>query len=132
MNYFRRGLTDTGIWPLLTHRRDVIPVLFPRESDAQVTPQVPRTNVHKISPKKRLLYVKANWKSGIDHKEIIQFQMILDCVVWPSSITVIFEKYEAEYLGRDDSCAPDIKRVCGFLKTFIENGTYGSCCCCCL
>lgn len=48
INHFRRGLIDTGIWPLLTHRRDVIPVLFPRESDAQVTPQVPCKNIQEI------------------------------------------------------------------------------------
>lgn len=61
---------------------------------------------------------------------MIQFQMILDCIIWPSSITVIFEKYEEEYLSRDESCATDIKRVSSFLKTFIENGRYESCCCC--
>lgn len=40
ISQFRKGLKETGIWPLLIHRRDVIPVLFPRESEAQVTPQV--------------------------------------------------------------------------------------------
>lgn len=50
INHFRRGLEETGIWTLLSHRRDVIPVLFPRESEAQVTPQVPHKWVHKIYP----------------------------------------------------------------------------------
>ncbi|TWW56703.1 hypothetical protein D4764_08G0006900, partial [Takifugu flavidus] len=87
INHFRRGLEDTGIWTLLSHRRDVIPVLFPRESEAQVTPQ-----------------------------------MILDCITWPSSITVIFDEYEDKYLGSDEFCTIDIKRVSSFLKMFIENG----------
>ncbi|XP_029689982.1 G2/M phase-specific E3 ubiquitin-protein ligase-like isoform X2 [Takifugu rubripes] len=91
INHFRRGLEDTGIWTLLSHRRDVIPVLFPRESEAQVTPQ-----------------------------------MILDCITWPSSITVIFDKYEDKYLGSDEFCTIDIKRVSSFLKMFIENGSLSS------
>lgn len=40
INQLRKGLKETGIWPLLIHRRDVIPILFPRDSEAQVTPQV--------------------------------------------------------------------------------------------
>ncbi|XP_029975322.1 uncharacterized protein LOC115408614 [Salarias fasciatus] len=83
-NQLRRGLQETGVWPLLTLRRDVIPVLFPRESDAQVTPQV-----------------------------------ILDCIIWPSSLTVFFERYE-EY---EESGTEDVCRVSGYLKTFIENAS---------
>ncbi|XP_069382143.1 G2/M phase-specific E3 ubiquitin-protein ligase-like [Paralichthys olivaceus] len=40
INQLRKGLKETGLWPLLTHRRDVIPILFPRESEAQLTPQM--------------------------------------------------------------------------------------------
>lgn len=40
ISQLRSGLAETGIWPLLVQRRDLIPVLFPRESEAQVTPQV--------------------------------------------------------------------------------------------
>ena len=36
----RRGLKETLIWPLLTERKDTIPLLFPRMSDMQCTPQV--------------------------------------------------------------------------------------------
>lgn len=36
----RRGLKETLIWPLVTERKDTIPVLFPRMSDAQCTPQM--------------------------------------------------------------------------------------------
>jgi len=36
----RRGLKETLIWPLLTERKDTIPLLFPRASDLQCTPQV--------------------------------------------------------------------------------------------
>lgn len=58
--------------------------------------------------------------------------MILDHIIWPSSITVFLEKYDEEYLSRDEFCGTDIKRVCSFLKTFIENGRYESCGCRCL
>lgn len=61
INHFCRGLKDTGIWPLLSHRRDVIPVLFPRESDAQITPQVGHKCVKKIYPNNWLLYSLAGW-----------------------------------------------------------------------
>ncbi|XP_031171600.1 uncharacterized protein LOC116061499 isoform X2 [Sander lucioperca] len=36
----RRGLKETLIWPLVTERKDTIPILFPRMSDAQCTPQM--------------------------------------------------------------------------------------------
>lgn len=63
---------------------------------------------------------------------MIHFQMILDCIKWPSSITVICEKYEDKYLGSDEFRATDIKRVSSFLKMFIDNGRYESCCWWCL
>lgn len=77
--------------------------------------------------KQNCLYVAklpGNLEFTIIIKEMIQFQMILDCIIWPSSITVIFEKYEEEYQSREESCATDIKRVSSYLKTFIENGRY--------
>lgn len=37
---FRQGLEETGLWPLLICRKDVIPILFPRDSEATITPQV--------------------------------------------------------------------------------------------
>ncbi|XP_027144324.1 uncharacterized protein LOC109140521 [Larimichthys crocea] len=88
INQFQKGLKETGIWELLIHRRDVIPILFPRESEAQITPQ-----------------------------------MILDRIIWPSSITVFFENYEDEDGDEDEDSydAIDVCRVCGYLKTFIEN-----------
>ncbi|XP_049453300.1 uncharacterized protein LOC125901610 [Epinephelus fuscoguttatus] len=36
----RRGLKETLIWPLLTERKDTIPLLLPRMSDMQCTPQM--------------------------------------------------------------------------------------------
>nr|XP_033949350.1 uncharacterized protein LOC117454281 [Pseudochaenichthys georgianus] len=36
----RRGLKETLIWPLLTERKDTIPLLFPRASDLQCTPRM--------------------------------------------------------------------------------------------
>ncbi|XP_033943996.1 uncharacterized protein [Pseudochaenichthys georgianus] len=86
INQFQKGLKETGLWSLLIHRRDVIPILFPRESEAQVTPQ-----------------------------------MILDCIIWPSSITFIFESYRVE--DDDEADVVDVCRVSGFLKTFIENAS---------
>ncbi|XP_051282207.1 G2/M phase-specific E3 ubiquitin-protein ligase-like [Dicentrarchus labrax] len=83
---FRKGLKETGLWPLLIQRRDIIPILFPRESEAQVTPQ-----------------------------------MLLDCIIWPSSITVTFESYEVK--DEDESDAIDVSRVSGYLKTFIDNAS---------
>ncbi|KAF3860487.1 hypothetical protein F7725_000742 [Dissostichus mawsoni] len=92
INQFQKGLKETGLWSLLIQRRDVIPILFPRESEAQVTPQL---NLHVCS------------------------QMILDCIIWPSSITFIFESYRVE--DDDESDVVDVCRVSGYLKTFIEN-----------
>lgn len=40
MKQLRKGLKDTGIWPLITCRPDVVPLLFPRESDVDLTPEV--------------------------------------------------------------------------------------------
>ncbi|XP_060913654.1 G2/M phase-specific E3 ubiquitin-protein ligase-like [Labrus mixtus] len=86
INQFRQGLIETGLWPLLIHRRDVIPVLFPRDSEAEITPQI-----------------------------------VLDCIIWPSSITVFFESYKAK--DEDESEIMDVHRVSGFLKTYIENAS---------
>ncbi|XP_030277939.1 uncharacterized protein LOC115584566 isoform X2 [Sparus aurata] len=87
IDQFQKGLKETGLWPLLIHRRDVIPILFPRESEAQVTPQ-----------------------------------MILDCITWPSSVTVIFDSYKV--VGhRDKSDVTDVCRVSDYLKAFIENAS---------
>ncbi|XP_059215999.1 uncharacterized protein LOC131993938 [Centropristis striata] len=36
----RRGLKETLIWPLLTERKDTIPLLFPSASDLQCTPRM--------------------------------------------------------------------------------------------
>ncbi|TKS74062.1 hypothetical protein D9C73_008143 [Collichthys lucidus] len=36
---FRKGIKETGIWPLLTARPDVLPLLFPCETDVELTPQ---------------------------------------------------------------------------------------------
>ncbi|TKS74054.1 G2/M phase-specific E3 ubiquitin-protein ligase [Collichthys lucidus] len=37
---FRKGIKETGIWPLLTARPDVLPLLFPHETDIELTPQM--------------------------------------------------------------------------------------------
>ncbi|KAJ7997976.1 hypothetical protein DPEC_G00217750 [Dallia pectoralis] len=36
----RRGLKETMLWPLLTSRPDVVPLLFPRTKEMQYTPQM--------------------------------------------------------------------------------------------
>lgn len=36
----RKGLKETILWPLISERPDVAPVIFPRESSAVLTPQV--------------------------------------------------------------------------------------------
>lgn len=36
----RKGLKDTGVWPLLATRQDVVPLFFPREAEVQLTPEV--------------------------------------------------------------------------------------------
>lgn len=49
--------------------------------------------------------------------------MFLDCIIWPSSITVIFESYKLDDgVDEDGSEVMDVCRVSGYLKTFIENG----------
>ncbi|XP_061664313.1 G2/M phase-specific E3 ubiquitin-protein ligase-like [Syngnathoides biaculeatus] len=40
VSQFRRGLQDTGLWPILIHRKEIIPILFPREAETQVSPQM--------------------------------------------------------------------------------------------
>lgn len=42
VSQLRNGLAETGIWPLLVQRKDLIPILFPRESEAELSPQVQR------------------------------------------------------------------------------------------
>ncbi|XP_076841986.1 uncharacterized protein LOC143486078 [Brachyhypopomus gauderio] len=36
----RKGIKDTGIWPIIEHRPDVVPLLFPTDKDVQLTPQL--------------------------------------------------------------------------------------------
>lgn len=36
----RKGLKETGIWPLLSNRSDVVKLLFPCEKEAEITPQM--------------------------------------------------------------------------------------------
>ena len=53
--------------------------------------------------------------------------MFLDCIIWPSSITVIFESYNLDDgVDEDESEVMDVCRVSGYLKTFIENGMQDS------
>ncbi|KAJ0064186.1 hypothetical protein NL108_001488 [Boleophthalmus pectinirostris] len=88
VNQLRLGLQETGVWPLLMQRRDVIPYVFPRESETYITPQI-----------------------------------VLDCIIWPTSVTVFFDNYHVV----DDNVEPDsvdVCRVCSYLKIFIENGMY--------
>lgn len=40
MKQFRKGIKESGIWPLITERPDVVPHRFPRESEVELTPQV--------------------------------------------------------------------------------------------
>lgn len=49
--------------------------------------------------------------------------MILDCIIWPSSITIIFESYK-ELDDDDESAITDVHRVSGYLKTFVGNGMF--------
>ncbi|XP_051989522.1 uncharacterized protein LOC127648798 isoform X2 [Xyrauchen texanus] len=42
----RRGLKETLIWPLLTERKDTIPLLFPRTSDTLYTPLMILERIH--------------------------------------------------------------------------------------
>ncbi|XP_076830819.1 uncharacterized protein LOC143476481 [Brachyhypopomus gauderio] len=37
---FRRGLKETCVWQLLTERKDVIPLMFPRERDVEIKPHM--------------------------------------------------------------------------------------------
>lgn len=44
MKQLRKGLKETGIWPLLSNRADVVKLLFPSEKEAEITPQVDDIN----------------------------------------------------------------------------------------
>lgn len=116
ISQLRNGLAETGILPLLVQRRDLIPVLFPRESEAQVTPQVQqqRSRVGKGH------YINNSWLIEI-HSDL-RFQMILECIKWPWSITQIFDSYEDEEWVEDKFSQADVCRVSSYLRTFIENG----------
>ncbi|KAJ0036759.1 hypothetical protein NQD34_005436, partial [Periophthalmus magnuspinnatus] len=88
VNQLRLGLQETGLWPLLTQRKDVIPYIFPRESETYIIPQI-----------------------------------VLDCIIWPTSVTVFFDNYQVveDDVGSD---YVDVCRVSSYLKRFIENGMY--------
>ncbi|CAL8268396.1 unnamed protein product [Boreogadus saida] len=47
----RKGLKETGIWPLLSSRPDVGPIIFPRESNEELKPQAVIQNIHWPEPK---------------------------------------------------------------------------------
>ncbi|XP_030591509.1 uncharacterized protein LOC115784438 [Archocentrus centrarchus] len=42
----RRGLKDTGVWEFFSSRPDAVPVLFPRASEAEITPQMVIDNIN--------------------------------------------------------------------------------------
>ncbi|KAA0721540.1 hypothetical protein E1301_Tti021731 [Triplophysa tibetana] len=39
LKQLKKGFKETGVWPLLSFRPDVLALLFPRESEAEITPQ---------------------------------------------------------------------------------------------
>ncbi|KAM6950301.1 uncharacterized protein PEZ65_023334 [Lycodopsis pacificus] len=47
----RKGLKETGIWPLLSDRPDVHPIIFPRESHEELYPHAVIQNIHWLQPK---------------------------------------------------------------------------------
>lgn len=57
--------------------------------------------------------------------------MILECIVWPSSIMQIFDSYEDEEWDEDEFSTADVCRVSSYLRTFIENGLFKDPNCCC-
>ncbi|XP_058636673.1 uncharacterized protein LOC131543396, partial [Onychostoma macrolepis] len=40
LKQLKKGLKDTGVWPLISCRPDVLPLLFPRESEVEITPEM--------------------------------------------------------------------------------------------
>ncbi|TNN62640.1 LINE-1 retrotransposable element ORF1 protein [Liparis tanakae] len=46
----RKGLKETGIWPLISDRLDVHPIIFPRESHEELYPQAVIQNIHWPQP----------------------------------------------------------------------------------
>ncbi|XP_029980222.1 uncharacterized protein LOC115412067 [Sphaeramia orbicularis] len=46
----RKGLKETGIWPLLSNRSDVVKLLFPCEKEAEITPQMILTHIKWPTP----------------------------------------------------------------------------------
>ncbi|KAF1385988.1 hypothetical protein PFLUV_G00113470 [Perca fluviatilis] len=47
----RKSLKETGIWPLLSNRPDVHPIIFPRESNEELNPQDVIQSIHWPQPK---------------------------------------------------------------------------------
>ncbi|KAF3856447.1 hypothetical protein F7725_017170 [Dissostichus mawsoni] len=47
----RKGLKETGIWPLVSNRPDVHPILFPREKNDELNSQTVIQNIHWPQPK---------------------------------------------------------------------------------
>lgn len=50
--------------------------------------------------------------------------MILECIVWPWSITHIFDRYKDEDQDEDELSREDVCRVSNYLRRFIENGLF--------
>ncbi|KAI9525746.1 hypothetical protein NQZ68_002293 [Dissostichus eleginoides] len=46
----RKGIKETGIWPLLTERPDVHPILFPRESSQDLNSQTSIQHINWPQP----------------------------------------------------------------------------------
>ncbi|KAI9517842.1 hypothetical protein NQZ68_001011 [Dissostichus eleginoides] len=47
----RKGLKETGIWPPVSNRPDVHPILFPREKNDELNSQTVIQNIHWLQPK---------------------------------------------------------------------------------
>ncbi|TDG99288.1 hypothetical protein EPR50_G00209420 [Perca flavescens] len=63
----RKGLKQTGIWPLLSDRPDVHPFIFPRESSEELNPQTVIQNITWPQP---------NFDSGEDEDDTVPLEKI--------------------------------------------------------
>ncbi|XP_046890712.1 uncharacterized protein LOC124477148 isoform X1 [Hypomesus transpacificus] len=98
----RKGLKDTGIWPLLACRPDVAPLLFPRESVVKLTSQPS--------------IVQLDWHSPDNTR--IGWQMVLESITWPPS-------KQTDDSDNSDSEISDgkVSLISGFLRTFVEEAS---------
>ncbi|KAF7641770.1 hypothetical protein LDENG_00272570 [Lucifuga dentata] len=118
----RTGLKETGIWPLLSNRADVVKLLFPCEKEAEITPQMilahitwPMLNPDFDSdedevPVEAITRVTAYFRTFIEHASSEHLKNLLRFWVgWEVPPKELNVKVESGLLPRALTCFETIK-----------------------